>query len=56
MYVRTVNGLEVHTISEKSDSFTLYDGDDVAVDFLSHDEVDDAALKYRCDQVDTAQL
>ena len=56
MYVRTVNGLEVHTVSENSDSFTLYDGDSVAVDFLNGDEVDGAALKYRCDQVDVSQL
>lgn len=54
MLIREIDGLEVHTISLNSDSFTIYDGDAVAGDFLKGSKVDKAAMQYRLSQINTA--
>lgn len=55
-HVSTVLGLEVRTLCLESDSFTLYDGDTIAEDFVNGDEIEEYAMKYRANQIDNMQL
>lgn len=46
MYLRTLHGIDVHTVSPHSDSFTLYHGDKVIAECVNGDEVEQKVTNY----------
>ena len=54
--ISTMLGLEVMTLCTDSDSFTLFDGDKVAADFVNGSEIEEAANAYRINQTENLQV